>query len=70
MNAEKLVNIGRLSRLLNTDIRWLRKETTANRIPHLQAGKYTLYNIEAVKAVLAKRAAEPNRPSILAGGRK
>lgn len=52
----ELVTIGRLARMLKIDIRWLRKETNAGRIPHLSAGNNTLFNPATVREVLAKRA--------------
>jgi len=51
-----LVNIAQLARTLKVSVRWLRKETDAGRIPHIRAGKDTLYAPDAVRAVLIKRA--------------
>ena len=55
---DELVNIGQLSRKLKLSVRWLRAETDANRIPHLQAERDTLYSLETVRKVLLKRAAK------------
>lgn len=69
----ELVTISKLSRLLKVSVRWLRKETDANRIPHLSAGRQTLYVPNAVRAVLIKRASQdfsyPLRFSILSDRR-
>jgi len=67
---KKLVKISELARQLQVSIRWLRTETDAGRIPHLQAGKYTLYDIDAVRdelVKLANKATETKRPTILGG---
>ncbi len=58
MSNEQLVTISQLSRMLKVSVRWLRKETDANRIPHLDAGKDTLYAPEAVRRSLVQRASE------------
>lgn len=60
MNDE-LITIGRLAKLLKVDIRWLRKEVDAGHIPHLQAGKDTLFNPDAVRHELIKRAQQNKR---------
>ena len=52
----KLVRIGTLSRELDIPIGWLNKETEARRIPHLKADNVFLYDLDAVKKALLKRA--------------
>jgi excisionase family DNA binding protein len=41
---------------LGVDAAWLREEAEAGRIPHVQAGRHLLFNIDAVQRVLAERA--------------
>jgi hypothetical protein len=55
--GEKLMTPGRLSQAIELPARWLRKEALANRLPHLRVGRKVLFNIEAVRAALAARAA-------------
>ena len=54
--SDELVKIWRLARMLGVSISFLRKETDAKRIPFLDGGDDYLYNFEAVKKVLVKRA--------------
>jgi len=56
MNDE-LVTIDQLARILRIPIRWLRRETDANRLPHLDADGVSLFNPTAVRNALAERAA-------------
>ena len=56
---DELVTIAELSRVLKISVRWLRKETEAERIPHLKAGKDDLYVPDAVRHILAERAKGP-----------
>ena len=44
--------------MLKVSVRWLRQETDAGRIPHLDAGRDTLYSPDAVRAALVRRARE------------
>lgn len=53
---DELVHISQMARMLKVSVRWLREETDAGRIPHLSAGKDTLYAPDAVRTVLVKRA--------------
>jgi hypothetical protein len=54
---EIIVPLEELSRRLRLSRRWLSREATARRIPFLQAGRRRLFNIDAVRKVLANRAA-------------
>jgi len=73
VKTDDLVTIAQLARMLKVDIRWLRKETRAGRIPHLSTGRDTLFNPVTVREVLARRAQEikpkaPKRQTFLSGG--
>ena len=68
--TDELVNIARLALMLKVSVRWLREETDAGRIPYLQAGKDTLYVVDAVRKVLANRASQqvaPGKSTVLEG---
>ena len=41
---------------------WVVAETRVGRLPHLRIGRRTLYSLEAVKEVLAQRAAQMPEP--------
>lgn len=56
-NDRDIVTLNELAFMLRLSKRWLRKETTAGRLPCLKAGYRTLYNVEAVRSELARRAA-------------
>ena len=56
--SEQLVTLPQLAKNLKLPATWLRSETVADRIPHLRAGKRLLFNVEAVRQTLLKRAAE------------
>ena len=53
----KLANINGLAYALKISRNWLKAEADEGRIPFLKAGKKRLFNIEAVRRVLAQRAA-------------
>ena len=38
--------------------KWLRQEVDAGRIPYLQVGRRRLFDLETVRAALAKRSAQ------------
>lgn len=65
MNNDDLVTIDQLARMLRIPIRWLRQETDADRLPHLDADGMTLFSLAAVRAALLRRAAKvpPRSPS-------
>lgn len=65
---DELVTIGRLARILHVSVRWLREETDADRIPHVRAGRETLYSPDAVRHSLAARARQ--HPAALASKRR
>ncbi len=52
-----LVTLAVLARRLRVSAAWLRSEVEAGRLPHLRAGRRTLFNVEAVKQTLLNRAA-------------
>ncbi len=53
---ESIVTLDELARRLGLSKRWLTQEVRACRIPHLQAGKSRLFNVDAVRQSLAERA--------------
>ena len=57
MSEHNLATLYELSRHLRLPFSWLLQETKAGRIPSLRAGRRWLFSIEAVKRVLAERAA-------------
>ena len=57
MNADQLVSLRALSRELKISIEWLKAEADAGRIPCLRAGRKRLFNVEAVRLALLRRAA-------------
>lgn len=62
MNAEQLVSLRGLSRELKISIEWLKVEADAGRIPCLRAGRKRLFNAEAVRQALLRRAAGEDAP--------
>ena len=56
--TEELTNIVGLSVALRLSQSWLADEADAGRIPFLRAGRQRLFNVNAVREALAKRAAE------------
>ena len=52
-----LVTLEELARRLPVSKRWLEREARAGRIPSLTAGRRRLFNLEAVRAAIAERAA-------------
>ncbi|MEN1706342.1 MAG: helix-turn-helix domain-containing protein [Planctomycetota bacterium] len=56
-NAPQIVSLDELARRLRLSRRWLHREAMADRIPSLKAGHHRRFNVEAVAAALAKRAA-------------
>lgn len=53
----ELIGLLGLARKLRVSAAWLKAETDAGRIPHLKAGRRTLYSLEAVRRALTLRAA-------------
>ncbi len=53
-----LVNLPGLARVLHLPARWLKREADNGGIPCLRIGRRRLFNVEAVKRVLAERAAQ------------
>ena len=47
---------GRAARILGIDPRWLKDEITAGRLPGLMTGSKQVVNLEALEAMVAKRA--------------
>jgi hypothetical protein len=54
-----LISMHGLARELRLPAAWLQKEANFGRIPALRIGRKWLFNLQAVKAVLAERAAQP-----------
>lgn len=53
----ELIGLLMLASKLRVSAAWLKTETDAGRIPHLKAGRRTLYSLEAVRRTLILRAA-------------
>jgi len=60
MNSSNLANIHRLASELRLPRHWLTIEADTGRIPCLRVGRRRLFNINAVRAALAERAALAN----------
>lgn len=58
VETQELFTLRMLARHLRVTAAWLRAEAEAGRIPCLRAGRRLLFNPEAVKRVLLKRAAD------------
>jgi len=57
--ANKLTTVAELSAELRVPIRWIKAEAEAGRLPHLKVGRRFFFNIDAIRAALAERAANP-----------
>lgn len=53
----RLVTLEELARRLPVSKRWLQQEARAGNLPCLLAGRRRLFNVDAVRAALAERAA-------------
>ena len=65
---EELLNLTITSRVLGVSSTWLRAEADAGRVPALQAGKTYLFNLEAVKKALLKRASTVHEGEVQRAG--
>jgi hypothetical protein len=54
----ELLTDSQLARILRVNVRWLRSEAEAGRIPSVKAERRFLFNRAAVEQVLAERAAQ------------
>ena len=61
--TDNLIRLYTLATALQLPRLWLRDEAIAGRIPCLRAGKQLLFNLEAVRAALAARAATETLPA-------
>lgn len=52
------IGVAELAARLKLPIRWIKVEAKAGRLPHLRVGRRLLFNLDAVNAALARRAAE------------
>ncbi len=68
MNASELTNIHGLAGKLRLPRSWLITEADAGRIPCLRIGRRRLFNVDAVRTVLAKRAARMPTATSRKGG--
>ena len=57
METETICTIRALAAALRLPALWLKAEADAGRIPCLRVGRRLLFNLDAVKATLAERAA-------------
>lgn len=58
-----LVNIHGLGRALHLPVEWLKREADSGAIPCLRVGRRRIFNLVAVKAALAERAAGRKNPT-------
>jgi len=56
MTKPKLLPTGPTARIFRVPVAWLQEEADAGRVPHLKAGKATLFDPEVVEQVLLERA--------------
>ena len=54
--TERFVPLRQSASRLGLPIAWLKSEAEAGRVPHLRVSRRLLFNLEAVEAVLLKRA--------------
>lgn len=57
MASDSLRNIHGIARELRLPRQWLAREADAGRVPCLRVGRQRLFNLNAVRAALAERAA-------------
>ncbi|QDV88998.1 hypothetical protein RAS2_00570 [Phycisphaerae bacterium RAS2] len=57
MQSENYITLVKVSDVTGLPVAWLRAEADAGRIPCLRVGRRRLFNLEAVRRVLAERAA-------------
>jgi len=57
-NADELMNVHGVARVLRLPVTWLMAEADKGALPCLRIGRRRLFNIRAVKAALAERAAQ------------
>ena len=68
-NATELLPLGIAATALRVSRAWLKAEAEAGRVPCLNAGGRLLFNLGAVRQLLAERAAKPVRdPGTTASG--
>jgi excisionase family DNA binding protein len=56
-----LVPMATLCETLNLPLKWVRRETSAGRLPAIRVGQRILFNVEAVRDFLRDRAARKNQ---------
>ena len=56
MTTSAPIPIGLMAKRLRVSVSWLRRESEANRIPHLKADAQILFDPELVEAILLERA--------------
>jgi excisionase family DNA binding protein len=56
-----LVPMTILCETLNLPLKWVRRETSAGRLPAIRVGQRVLYNVQAVREFLRNRAARKNQ---------
>lgn len=55
--TDELLALPDLARRLRVPASWLKREADEGRLPHVRAGRQRLFNLAAVAALLADRAA-------------
>lgn len=67
MSGERLLTAAEVAERLSVPETWVRQETRAGRMPHVQLGRYRRYDWQAVVAWLAEQRAGPwrkHRPKV------
>ena len=59
--TDRLLDAAEVAELLHVPVSWVRAETRAGRIPHLELGRYKRYDREAVLAWLVEQQAGQRR---------
>ena len=62
-NQDNLVGLHQLARELRLPVTWLKQQSDRGQLPCLRVGKRRLFNLAAVRKVLAERAAQFQEPA-------
>jgi excisionase family DNA binding protein len=60
-DPEFLVTMPSLCQKLDLPVKWVRRETTAGRLPAIRIGRRICFNVEAIKEFLRDRASRKNQ---------
>lgn len=62
--SERLVDAAAIAEILSVPISWVREQTRSGAIPHVPLGRYKRYDVDAVRAWIA-RCSRPGHPIAL-----